>query len=135
MVGIDDGEPGPEQCRADAAALGVGMYAEGLQVPDRLLRERPLQRRAGSRKLRKRTGASDGSAQQRRCHASLAQHAQRRQGAVGGHPRSRSLKLAGYDGAIAAEQRLDDRVQLPPRGSWLWVETLSSAGIPSPSRR
>jgi hypothetical protein len=41
MVGIDDGEPGPEQCRANAAALGVGMHAEGLQVPDRLLRERP----------------------------------------------------------------------------------------------
>ena len=42
VVRIDDREPGAEQRRADAAALSVGMDAEGLQVPDRLVRERPL---------------------------------------------------------------------------------------------
>jgi hypothetical protein len=42
VVRIDDREPGAEQCRTDAAALSVGMDAEGLQVPDRLVRERPL---------------------------------------------------------------------------------------------
>ena len=62
VVRIDDGEPGAEQCDADAAALGVGMDAEGLQVPDRLVegapaRGRPIARTAGI------TGGRDGSAQ------------------------------------------------------------------------
>jgi hypothetical protein len=58
MVGIDNGESCGKQCSADAAALGVRMDAEGLQVPNWLLRKRPLQGSAGS--CEEREGARSG---------------------------------------------------------------------------
>jgi hypothetical protein len=78
VVRIDDGETGAEQCRAYPAALGIRMDSEGLQVPDRLARERPLKGGSGSRELRERTRGRDRGAQQRRYHAGLAQQVQRK---------------------------------------------------------
>jgi hypothetical protein len=72
MVGIDNGESCGKQCSADAAALGVRMDAEGLQIPDGLLRKRLLQGSAGSCESRESARRGQDDSQQSRRHTCLA---------------------------------------------------------------
>lgn len=77
-IGIDHSEPGVKQRRTDAATLSVRMDAESLQVPDRLVRECPLQGCAGSDEARERPWCGDGDVHQGWRHPGLTQRAQRK---------------------------------------------------------
>jgi hypothetical protein len=44
LIRIDHGQTGGEQCGANPSTLGIWMNPQGLQVPDRSVRKRPLER-------------------------------------------------------------------------------------------
>jgi hypothetical protein len=46
LIRIDHGQTGGEQCGANRSTLGIWMNPQGLQVPDRSVRKRPLERGA-----------------------------------------------------------------------------------------